>query len=86
VNRVVSKRVLFCVFACTVYVVLRCGFVSQSASLITPENSVAPLPLALGAGTLLFRLLGLFVLLPLGVYWGACALIDWGLKDRSQSR
>jgi hypothetical protein len=51
------------------YYVLRWAFISQSEGLITPEQSVALWPLALGAATIVGRLLGLFVVLPTCAYW-----------------
>ena len=64
-----KKRALFVVTVCVAYALFGWGFASQSEGLITPEMSVSPWPLALGIGTILFRLVGLFWLLPQCAYW-----------------
>jgi multisubunit Na+/H+ antiporter MnhE subunit len=81
-----SKRGLLLVTACVVYVLLRWSFTSRSDGLITSDVSVALLPLALGAGTILLRLLGLLVLLPLGVYWGVCEAVRWMLSRKQDAQ
>ncbi|MGC4063284.1 MAG: hypothetical protein QM784_01250 [Polyangiaceae bacterium] len=56
------------------YVVLGWAFTNHSEGLITPDQSVSPFALALGLGTLALRLMLLFVVLPLSVYWAVSAL------------
>lgn len=64
-----KKRVRRVVTVLVAYLLLRWAFVNQSEGLITPEQSVALWPLALGAGTLVLRLVGLFVVLPACAFW-----------------
>lgn len=83
-NPSLKRRLVFGAALLMVYLVLHWIFSRQSEGLFTPETAVNVPLMTLGLSTIVLRLVGLFVLLPLGVYWAAAALLERVVRARSK--
>lgn len=83
-NATLKRRLVLGALLLVAYAVVHWAFARQSEGLFTPETSVNVSVMTLGLTTIVLRLVGLFVVVPLGVYRAMVALLGGFAKVRSK--